>query len=85
MADTETTTMKTVQIYGTGCPKCRALTANAEAAARELGLEVEIEKVTDLKAIAAAGVLMTPGLAVDGEIKSAGHLLSVHQVKTLLT
>ena len=77
--------MKTVQIYGIGCPKCRALTANAEAAARELGLEVEIEKVTGLKAIAAAGVLMTPGLAVDGEIKSAGHLLSVHQVKTLLT
>jgi small redox-active disulfide protein 2 len=76
--------MMKVQIYGTGCPKCQALTANAEAAARELGLDVEIEKVTDLKDIASAGVLMTPGLAVDGEIKSTGHLLSVHQIKTLL-
>lgn len=76
--------MMKVQIYGTGCPKCQALAANAEAAARELGLDVEIEKVTDLKDIASAGVLMTPGLAVDGEIKSTGHLLSVHQIKTLL-
>jgi small redox-active disulfide protein 2 len=80
----EGTDMMKVQIYGTGCPKCQTLTANAEAAARELGLDVEIEKVTDLKDIARAGVLMTPGLAVDGEIKSTGHLLSVHQIKQML-
>ncbi|MDP2470328.1 MAG: thioredoxin family protein [Candidatus Palauibacterales bacterium] len=77
--------MKKVQIYGTGCPKCRALTANVEAAARELGIEIELDKVTGIRDIAAAGVLMTPGLAVDGEIKSTGHLLSVQQVKNLLT
>jgi len=73
--------MMKVQIYGSGCPKCQALAANAEAAARDLDLDVEIEKVTDLKDIARAGVLMTPGLAVDGELKSTGHLLSVHQIK----
>ncbi len=76
--------MKKVQIYGTGCPKCQALAANVEAAARELEVVVEIDKVTDIKDIAAAGILMTPGLAVDGEIKSTGHLLSVHQIKQLL-
>ena len=76
--------MKKVQIYGTGCPKCRALTANVEAAARELGIEIELDKITGIRDIAAAGVLMTPGLAVDGEIKSTGHLLSVQQVKNLL-
>jgi len=76
--------MKKVQIYGTGCPKCQALTANVEAAARELDLEIEVDKVTEIRDIAAAGVLMTPGLAIDGEIKSTGHLLSVHQIRKLL-
>jgi small redox-active disulfide protein 2 len=76
--------MKKVQIYGTGCPKCQALAANVEAAARELEVVVEIDKVTEIKDIAAAGILMTPGLAVDGELKSTGHLLSVHQIKQLL-
>ncbi len=77
--------MKKVQIFGPGCSKCQALTANVEEAARELGIQVEIEKVTDIRAIAAAGVLMTPGLAVEGELKSTGHLLSVHQAKRLLS
>ncbi len=74
-----------VRIYGPGCPKCQALAANVDAAARELGLEIEVEKITDIRAIAAAGVLITPGLAVDGRVVSTGHLLSVHQVKRLLT
>jgi len=76
--------MKKIQIYGTGCPKCRALTANVEAAARELKIEIQLDKVTEIRDIAAAGVLMTPGLAIDGQVKSSGHLLSVHQVKKLL-
>jgi small redox-active disulfide protein 2 len=76
--------MKKVQIYGTGCPKCQALAANAEAAARELGIDVELDKVTDIRDIAAAGVLMTPGLAIDGQVKSTGRLLSVHQIRELL-
>jgi small redox-active disulfide protein 2 len=76
--------MKTVQIYGTGCPKCQTLAANAEEAARSLGIDIELDKVTDLRDIAAAGVLMTPGLAIDGEVKSTGHLLSVAQIRKLL-
>ena len=76
--------MKKVQIYGTGCPKCQALATNVVAAARELDIEIELDKVTEIRDIAAAGVLMTPGLAIDGQIKSSGHLLSVHQVKKLL-
>lgn len=76
--------MKKVQIFGPGCPKCQALTANVEAAAAELGLDVEIEKVTDLREITRAGVLITPALVIDGEIKSSGHLLSPFQVKRFL-
>ncbi|NJD18996.1 MAG: thioredoxin family protein [Gemmatimonadetes bacterium] len=74
-----------VQILGTGCPKCRTLTANAEAAIRELGLDAEIVKVDQIKDIVRMGVMTTPALAVDGVVKSSGHLLSVEQVKRILT
>ncbi|MGD2067632.1 MAG: thioredoxin family protein [Gemmatimonadota bacterium] len=73
-----------VQILGTGCPKCKALTANAEQAVQELGLTAEIEKVEGIADIARMGVMMTPALAVDGQVRSSGHLLSVHQVKKIL-
>jgi len=74
-----------VQILGTGCPKCRTLTANAEAAIAELGLDAEIVKVDQVKDIVRMGVMTTPALAVDGAVKSSGHLLSVEQVKRILT
>ncbi|MHB1193961.1 MAG: thioredoxin family protein [Longimicrobiales bacterium] len=74
-----------VQILGTGCPKCKALTANAEAAIGALGLDAEIVKVDQIKDIVAMGVMTTPALAVDGVVKSSGHLLSVEQVKRILT
>jgi len=73
-----------VQILGTGCAKCKALTANAEKAIEELGLAAEIEKVEGMADIARMGVLMTPALAVDGQVKSSGHLLSIQQVKRIL-
>jgi small redox-active disulfide protein 2 len=73
-----------VQILGTGCPKCRTLEANAARAVRELGLDVEIVKVDRIADITRMGVMMTPALAVDGEVRSAGHLLSVAQIKQLL-
>jgi small redox-active disulfide protein 2 len=73
-----------IQILGTGCAKCKALTANAQQALDELGLAAEIEKVEELADIARMGVMMTPALAVDGQVRSSGHLLSVHQVKTIL-
>jgi len=73
-----------LQILGTGCPKCRKLAENAEAAAKELGIEHEIEKITDLDKIAEYGVMMTPALAIDGEAKSAGKVLSVDKIKKIL-
>jgi small redox-active disulfide protein 2 len=76
--------MKVIQILGTGCPKCRLLQQRAEQAARELGLEVRIEKVMDLDAIADMGVLMTPALAVDGTVKVAGKVPDVAALKALL-
>jgi small redox-active disulfide protein 2 len=77
--------MKRIQILGTGCPKCRKLAENAEAAARELGLECEIEKVTDLEAIMAFHVMVTPALAVDGDVKAVGRVPSKEEIKELLT
>ena len=73
-----------IQVLGTGCPNCEKLAENAETAARELGIEYEIEKVTDIKEITRYGVMMTPALAVDGEVKSVGKVLSSHDIKDLL-
>jgi small redox-active disulfide protein 2 len=76
--------MKRIQILGTGCPKCKKLAENAEAAAQELGLECEVEKITDIEAIMAFNVMMTPALAVDGEVKAVGKVPSVEEIKELL-
>lgn len=73
-----------IQILGTGCPKCKKLAEHAERAALELGIEHEIEKVTDINAIMAFGVMMTPALAVDGEVKLVGRVPGVEELKTLL-
>ncbi|HOJ61496.1 MAG TPA: thioredoxin family protein, partial [bacterium] len=58
--------MKKIQILGIGCPKCKTLTAHAEQAAKELGIEYQIEKVQDINEIISFGVMSTPALAVDG-------------------
>jgi len=76
--------MKKVQILGTGCPKCRLLAQNVETAARELGIEIEVEKVTDIMAITKAGVMMTPALVIDGDVKSSGKVLSPAEAKRYL-
>ena len=76
--------MKRIQILGTGCPKCRALAANAEAAAKALGIEYSIEKVTDIREILKFGVMLTPALAVDGVVKMAGKVPSADEIKKML-
>ena len=76
--------MMKLQILGTGCPKCQKLTETAEAAAKELGIEYEVEKVKDIEKIMAFGVMMTPALAVNGEVKVSGKLPSVDDVKEML-
>jgi small redox-active disulfide protein 2 len=73
-----------IQIYGSGCANCKKLAENAETAAKELGVEYVIEKVTDLNKIVSMGIMMTPALAIDGEVKSAGRALSVKEIKKLL-
>jgi small redox-active disulfide protein 2 len=76
--------MKKIQILGTGCPKCKKLAENAEIAAKALGIEYEIEKVTDINEIMKFGVVMTPALVVDGEVKFVGKMLSPDEIKGLL-
>jgi small redox-active disulfide protein 2 len=76
--------MKKIQILGTGCPKCKKLAENAEAAAKQTGIEYEIQKITDINEITKFGVMMTPALAVDGEIKAVGKVLNPDEIKRCL-
>jgi small redox-active disulfide protein 2 len=76
--------MKKIQILGTGCPKCKKLAEFAETAAKELGIEYEIEKVTKINDIMKFGVMVTPALVVDGKVKVVGKVPSIEQLKELL-
>ena len=76
--------MKKLQILGTGCPKCKKLAANAEAAAKALGIEYEIEKVTDINEIMKFGVMMTPALVVDGVMRVVGKVPEPEAIKGML-
>jgi small redox-active disulfide protein 2 len=76
--------MKKIQILGPGCPKCKALTQNAEVAAKMLGIEYEIQKVTDINDIMKFGVMLTPALVVDGQVKSVGKVVSSDEIRKML-
>jgi small redox-active disulfide protein 2 len=76
--------MTRIQVLGPGCAKCTVLFEHAELAAKELGLEYEIEKVTDIDTILAYGVMMTPALVVDGKVKLSGRVPSAAQLKEVL-
>lgn len=76
--------MTILKILGTGCPKCSKLAEHTEIAARELGLEFNLIKVTDIQAILGFGVMMTPALVVDDVVKCAGKLPSVEEIKKML-
>ncbi len=73
-----------IEILGVGCFKCKQLTANAEAAVKELNMQAEIGKVTDIDKITEYGVMMTPALAVDGTVVSFGKVLSKDEIKKIL-
>jgi len=73
-----------IEILGVGCPKCKQLTANAEAAVKELNIQAEISKVTDIDKITEYGVMMTPALVLDGKVFSSGKLLSKDEIKKML-
>jgi len=74
-----------IEILGTGCPKCEELARNARTAIEELGLTAEVSKVTDIVEIANRGVMMTPALSVDGDIKLVGKVATPEELKTLFT
>jgi len=76
--------MKRLQILGTGCPKCKKLAENTEEAAKAIGLECQIEKVTQINEIMKYGVMMTPALVVDGQVKVAGRVPSPDEIKAML-
>ena len=74
-----------IEILGVGCPKCKMLTASAEAAAKELNINAEIVKVTDIDKITDYGVMVTPALVFDGKVVSAGKVLTKDEIKKMLT
>lgn len=76
--------MRKIQILGTGCPKCKALAQSAETAAKESGIEYTIEKVTDINEIMKFGIMMTPALVIDGQVKVVGRVLTPEQIKAML-
>ena len=76
--------MRKLQILGAGCPKCRQLAANAEDAAKALGVEVEIEKVTDVNEMMEMGVMFTPALVIDGAVRAVGKVPTVEDIKAML-
>jgi small redox-active disulfide protein 2 len=73
-----------IQILGTGCAQCKTLVANSEKAVKELGLEVQVEKVTGIQDILKFQILTTPGLVIDGQVKAAGRVPSTDEIKQLL-
>lgn len=74
-----------IQILGTGCPKCKKLAENAEAAAKAVGIAYELEKVTDINRIMEFDVMLTPALVVNGTVKTAGKVPSSEEIQALLT
>jgi small redox-active disulfide protein 2 len=76
--------MMKIEILGVGCPKCKQLAANVEAAAKELNIQTDIAKVTDMDKIIEYGVMTTPALVVNGAVISAGKVLSKDKIKKII-
>jgi len=76
--------MKKIEVLGPGCPKCTKLAEETQKAVSELGLECAVEKVTDIQKITGYGVIITPALVVDGQVKVSGKVPSVEEIKRLI-
>ena len=74
-----------IEILGTGCPKCKKLYENVQAAVKELGIQADIVKVEDIAKITDYNVLTIPALVVDGEVKSTGRILGTEEIKQLIS
>ena len=73
-----------IEVLGPGCPRCQALEANVREAVKDMGLDAVVQKITDLGKIMEYGVISTPGIVVDGELKGSGRLFSVEEIKEML-
>jgi len=76
--------MEKIEILGTGCARCRRLEKNVEKAVADLGIDVQIIKIEDITAIIDRGVMLTPALIVDGELKVSGRVADVNELKEIL-
>lgn len=76
--------MKKIVVLGPGCPRCETLANAAKQAADQIGIEYELEKLTDIKQFPKYGLMMTPGLVVDGELKVQGKVPSIDEIKAML-
>ncbi len=76
--------MVKIEILGPGCPRCQSLEANARQAVEELGIDAEVVKITEMGKIMAYGVMSTPGVVINGEVKGSGRLFSVEEIKEML-
>ncbi len=74
-----------IEVLGPGCPRCTALAASVQAAVAKLGLDAEVTKVTDINEITSRGVMLTPALVVDGEVKASGRALSPQEIQEMLS
>ena len=74
-----------IEVLGPGCPRCNALTASVQAAVTKLGLDAEITKVVDINEITSRGVMLTPALVVDGQVKASGRVLSPEEIQEMLS
>ncbi len=74
-----------ISVLGTGCPKCKKLAEIAERAAQEVGITFELEKITDINAVIEFGVMITPALAIDGKVVTAGKVPSLEEMKKFLS
>lgn len=73
-----------IQVLGTGCAKCKLLAEQTERAVQELGFDAEVEKVTEINEILDFGVMMTPALVIDGEVKVVGKVPAIDELKKML-
>jgi small redox-active disulfide protein 2 len=76
--------MKKIVVLGPGCPRCETLAKLTRQAADQMGIAYELEKLTDIKQFSSFGVMMTPGLVVDGELKVQGKVPSLDEIKSIL-
>jgi small redox-active disulfide protein 2 len=76
--------VKDVKVLGPGCARCQELAERTKQAVREIGLDCTVQKVTDLREITSYGVMMTPALVVDGQVKVSGKVPSLDEIKKLL-